>query len=157
MNAYRFVIGGIHCMAALFSLIYISRSRLDPAAADDAVDAIVETSVAHNAQADITGALVYSGTHFAQVLEGGEPAVRELMVRIERDPRHQQVTTIDSRIVSARRFGDWRMAYSGTATFMQQHLDALLPFEASASRPDAIERLYRLMRELAATGGVRQR
>lgn len=144
-------------MGALFSLIYISRSRLDPAAADGAVDAIVETSIAHNEQADITGALVYSGTHFAQVLEGGEAAVRELMARIERDVRHAQVTTIDSRVISDRRFGDWRMAYSGTATFMQQHIDALLPFEAAASRPDAIERLYQLMRELAATGGIRQR
>jgi hypothetical protein len=144
-------------MGALFSLIYISRSRLDPAAADEAIDAIVATSIAHNEQADITGALIYSGSHFAQVLEGGEPAVRELMARIERDPRHEHVTTIDSRTVSARRFGDWRMAYSGTATFMQKHIEALLPFEAAASRRDAIEQLYRLMRELAAAGGIRQR
>jgi hypothetical protein len=72
------------------------------------------------------------------------------------DARHDAVTTVDARQQTGRRFGDWQMAYCGTAVFVQQHVDAMLPVEAAAARPDRIERLRRLMRELAA-GGVSQR
>jgi len=108
----------------MLRLIYVSRSRLPEAEADDAVRAIVRVSRERNAREGISGALLFTGTGFAQVLEGGVDAVLLLMRDIERDSRHEAVEIVRQEKIAARRFGDWTMAYAGTSGYVRAQVEA---------------------------------
>ena len=78
----------------LVRLAYYSRNRLDTtqgALAERVSDLLVK-SVANNRKVDISGGLIFSKEWFAQVLEGDRVAVTGTYARIERDPRHAEVT-----------------------------------------------------------------
>ena len=64
-----------------------------------------------NAANGITGALVYAEGMFLQILEGDEVRVRDLMARIRRDVRHDNVIVLREGEVPAAIFGSWKMAY----------------------------------------------
>ncbi len=91
----------------LLRLQYVSRAAAD--LAPGAVQEIVAWSSAFNARADITGALIATGTHFSQVLEGPASAVEPLMASIARDPRHRDVRILYEATTARRRFGTWAM------------------------------------------------
>lgn len=141
-------------MMALLALLYVSRSQLADSDTDAALRAIIDRSVDWNGSVGITGALVHTGTHFAQILEGPANEVEALMARIAVDSRHTEVTIVWHAPLARRRFEGWSMAYCGTAVFMRDQVKALLAPGASAT---GIDRLQQLMRELAAAGGVSQR
>jgi hypothetical protein len=92
----------------LLRLQYVSRVAPDLAA--DAVQTIASRSVAFNARADVTGVLIFTGTHFSQILEGPPAAVQRLMESIRRDSRHRDVRMLYESAISKRRFADWSMA-----------------------------------------------
>lgn len=75
-----------------FQLLYISKL------ADDcdfsAMKELVEVARRRNPVLGITGALLFDGERFCQLLEGGEPEVRALMGRIAADPRHTRVRVL---------------------------------------------------------------
>lgn len=97
-----------------YQIIYSSASAT-PMQMDDLED-ILESARESNAQAGITGALVYVDGFFLQILEGDAKAVQELMGRIAKDVRHETVTVLKRGQVSAAAFSDWNMAYvSATA------------------------------------------
>ena len=92
----------------LLRLQYVSRAAVDLPA--DAVQAIVSWSAAFNARAHVTGALIFTGTHFSQVLEGPPSTVRPLMASISRDSRHRDIRMLYESAISKRRFAGWSMA-----------------------------------------------
>ncbi len=110
----------------LLSLLYVSRSTLSPDTAADAVRAIVATSRTRNPRLGLTGALLFTGEHFAQVLEGPAGTVDRVMAEIARDPRHREVIVVARDRIAARRFGSWSMAYSGPSQFVALHVTRLL-------------------------------
>jgi hypothetical protein len=63
-----------------------------------------------NAQAGITGALLYLDGRWAQILEGEYSAITSLFDRITRDSRHERVTLDYVIETEARLFADWSMA-----------------------------------------------
>lgn len=134
----------------LISLLYVSKAT--PAAdADDRVQAIVDVSIPRNAALNVTGALVFTGPYFAQVLEGPEEGVEELMVSIRRDRRHWDVDVVEIVEIPARRFPGWSLAYSGSASFVDQHLRALVEERVEGLRePILAERLIYLMHEFVS-------
>nr|1YRX_A Chain A, Structure of a novel photoreceptor: the BLUF domain of AppA from Rhodobacter sphaeroides [Cereibacter sphaeroides 2.4.1]1YRX_B Chain B, Structure of a novel photoreceptor: the BLUF domain of AppA from Rhodobacter sphaeroides [Cereibacter sphaeroides 2.4.1]1YRX_C Chain C, Structure of a novel photoreceptor: the BLUF domain of AppA from Rhodobacter sphaeroides [Cereibacter sphaeroides 2.4.1] len=73
---------------------------------------IVETSQAHNARAQLTGALFYSQGVFFQWLEGRPAAVAEVMTHIQRDRRHSNVEILAEEPIAKRRFAGWHMQLS---------------------------------------------
>lgn len=73
-------------------------------------EAIALAAAERNQRVQITGLLLYTPSHFLQVLEGEPRALGETMQRIARDPRHAELQVIDRREVDAREFGDWAMA-----------------------------------------------
>ena len=73
------------------SLLYVSRVTIDAAQRDAETASIIANARAYNPTVGITGGLVRSQDWFAQLLEGPTEAVRALMDRIERDPRHSDV------------------------------------------------------------------
>lgn len=74
------------------------------------LQAILATAQPFNRHHGITGCLLYEQGHFAQVLEGGESDLDELMRRIALDPRHHNVRIIWSGPVEQRMFEQWSMA-----------------------------------------------
>lgn len=131
-----------------YSLIYVSHSLLAPDAAEAAIDDIIATSVARNGREAITGALLYTGTNFVQILEGPEAAVQRLMDGIRRDPRHDQVDVLDTTVAPGM-FEGWSMAYIGDATYVTSHVRALIHEpKGSAALAEAVRRMRRLMHEM---------
>ncbi|MBS9719193.1 BLUF domain-containing protein [Tianweitania sp. BSSL-BM11] len=96
-------------------LVYYSRNEVDgdADALDAAIDEILSLSQRNNAQADVTGALLFNTGCFGQVLEGPRRAVEATFERIQRDPRHSDVTLLAFETTDARAFPNWSMAYVG--------------------------------------------
>ncbi len=93
----------------LKQLFYVSRVR--HVLSESGVRAILDTSRRNNRRADITGCLLFSGRHFAQILEGEEAAVTEVKERVRADPRHTGMTVAFEREIDMRRYQEWSMGY----------------------------------------------
>ena len=109
---------------SLYRLIYCSRNLIVPtpdgAAQDDTVErevrSILATSRARNQAAGITGALLFTASGFAQVLEGPRDAVEHAFERINADPRHRDVTVLSFTPIERRSFPEWSMGFCGQTT-----------------------------------------
>jgi len=75
------------------------------------VRAIISTSIVRNRRHDITGLLVASQSHFAQVLEGNNQNMSALMDLIQKDSHHLAIKVLVDRPIARRLFGRWSMAY----------------------------------------------
>jgi hypothetical protein len=71
--------------------------------------AIAEAAAQRNLRVSLTGLLLYTPSHFVQVLEGDHDAIDETLLRIRSDPRHTHVVIIDDREVASREFRAWGM------------------------------------------------
>jgi hypothetical protein len=136
---------------SVYFLLYVSRSLLRLPGQSGEVDRIVAVARRENARLGVTGALIFTRAHFAQVLEGDRQAVETLMARIRGDSRHDRVTVVAEGPRDERLFPQWSMAYSGGSLYVDRHIKPLL---APAAEPGATaplaEKLVRLMREFAA-------
>jgi len=104
----------------LYRLIYCSRNVI---AEDLTLDrdhsikgeirAILSIARQRNEADNLTGALLYTASGFAQVLEGDRDVVERTFERISRDPRHADVTALSFTPTERRSFPDWSMAFSG--------------------------------------------
>ncbi len=92
----------------LHQLFYVSRAT--PKMSED-VQKIITVACAHNAPLHVTGALVFSGKFFAQVLEGRPEDLEALMCSIRRDPRHTIMWEWPSRPAEARWYPNWSMGH----------------------------------------------
>ena len=93
-----------------FRLIYRSHSCIP---ADDQATGLADifsVARANNKRLGVTGALLLTESWFVQALEGDESVVRGLYERISEDPRHEDVTVIESAPVDRRVFSRWAMA-----------------------------------------------
>ena len=118
----------------LKELTYTSLARLDLQASD--LEAIHRTAREVNALEGITGLLIFNGTHFLQIVEGGEDAIADLVARLRRDLRHSALEIRDERKVAERVFPDWSMEmvrvstrYSEARETLTEHLPDELPGE----------------------------
>ena len=127
--------------AGVYHLLYCSQAvRLF---GEEELADLLEASLAWNARCDITGLLCYGNGHFVQVLEGEAAAVEELFARIQRDRRHYHVHVLSRGVGPARRFDDWRMAFTKTQThefywlitFLQAHHHHLLLRQIPIAEP----------------------
>jgi hypothetical protein len=64
-----------------------------------------------NHRAGISGALLFNGSAFAQVLEGPLDAVEAIFEAIQCDDRHSDVVMLRNAAAEARVFSGWSMAY----------------------------------------------
>ena len=106
------------------------------------VDAITEVARARNESLEVTGALVSTDSHFAQVLEGPPEAVDAVMTSILADPRHRDVNVLTEGEADKRLFLGWSLAYAGRATYVAGMIAPLL---TGSDRLDA-GRLYDCIR-----------
>lgn len=99
--------------APLLRLTYYSRNAITDACADAPreVERILTAAKRNNACGGITGVLLRSEGHFAQLLEGPPEAVERAFERVRRDWRHADLVVLRRRPAQARMFDGCPMAH----------------------------------------------
>ena len=102
-------------MSDLYRLVYASKNLLAGSESDlaSSVLQILKASQRNNAPADVSGALLFNKGAFAQVLEGPRRQVEDTFERIQRDPRHGDVTVLQCGSVESRGLANRSMAFVG--------------------------------------------
>jgi hypothetical protein len=109
---------------SLYRMIYCSRNviaRAIPEAAtpegmEQEIRAILATARRCNTASNVTGALLFTASGFAQVLEGPREVVEQTFERISSDPRHTDVTALSFTPIERRSFPDWSMGFHSQAS-----------------------------------------
>ena len=131
--------------------IYISESRIPTGNADKAVRDIVNFSIHRNRSLKITGALLFTGLHFAQYIEGTPASAEALKISIMRDQRHGEIRTIADEPFSHRHFLDWSLAYAGPSRFVANTIEGALSKVIQRGHHNT-DRLVKLMTEFTIQG-----
>jgi hypothetical protein len=94
----------------LQQLIWVS-AAVCPFSRDD-LQRLLERGRTRNQARGITGILLYHKESFLQLMEGPSAEVEYVFEnRIQKDPRHTDVTVLLSRTVAERSFPDWSMGF----------------------------------------------
>jgi hypothetical protein len=107
----------------LSQVFYVSRSLAKPVE----VEQILQGARRQNHQHGVTGALLFTGGHFAQLLEGPSQAIAITMAVISADRRHEGLKRLLDGEITQRRFDGWSMAFikaPGADDLMEQLLAA---------------------------------
>ena len=129
-------------------LIYASKNKIE-VDVDVSCEQIIAGATIRNAQLNLTGALIFTGTHFAQVLEGDPKNIDILMASVKRDPRHQMLSVVYQSPAAERLFPDWKMAYQGPSRFVSRHVTHLIDAKFGSNQKQATEWLVKLAREFS--------
>lgn len=70
---------------------------------------------------------------FAQILEGPETAIRELLSRITDDPRHCNLRVLADGPIDQRCYANWSMEYLIPSDFVHKQIEGFLE-QAKAAR-----------------------
>ncbi|HEY0044526.1 MAG TPA: BLUF domain-containing protein [Allosphingosinicella sp.] len=132
----------------MISLLFFSRSRLRMPGDEREIDSIVTRARARNAAVGVTGALVFTFKHFAQILEGQREQIDMILARMQTDPRHEAMRVVDVRDCTTRHFDGFSLAYCGPSLYVERHIKPLIE---GAEDPLAVDRLRLLLCELART------
>lgn len=136
--------------ADLWAFGYVSRSCIPLEDHAAAVMRIVTDSIEWNRSMEITGAMLDTGEHFAQLVEGPRAGLVDLRNKLEIDPRHCALVRFEWGPVSHRRFGDWALTYSGSASFFARYLRRM--HEDALCERNA-DRLITMMQQFAGGSG----
>jgi hypothetical protein len=96
----------------MLSLVYLS-DAVRPMSSSD-LDQILLDARAFNADAGVTGLLVYAQQRFLQVIEGPAPAVEGAFAQAAGSSKHRLLRPTRASI-SQRRFPDWSMGFTEAA------------------------------------------
>ena len=112
----------------LITVAYVSSATHEYTQAELAE--ILAVSRERNARDGITGLLLYHAGNIIQVLEGPEAAVRATIARIQRDPRHHQITILLDQPIGERAFAGWAMGYRHVETISPEDGELYAAFRA---------------------------
>lgn len=132
----------------LHSWLYVSSSRLSVADSPAALENLVSVSRSRNAGLGVTGALLFTGTRFLQVIEGPQASIAALQASIRSDSRHENVATLKEGAVTERQFEGWLLAYAGASQFVARRLEQALQ-HAELDSPHAAASLIHLLEEFS--------
>lgn len=138
---------------ALISLLYVSNAKLETSNADAALAALLAAARNHNTALGISGALIFTGASFAQILEGEAAPVRQLLAKILVDPRHSDIVVLKEWPIDERLFQDWALAYAGPSAYVGRIMAKPLDQALRGADPD-IGQLVRLLVQFATSGGT---
>ena len=98
----------------LYKIVYCSKNYIagTPGELDSEMLQILNTARANNSRQSVTGALLFNSGYFAQVLEGPQASIERIFEQIQRDPRHGDVTVLESGATPERIFPEWSMAHA---------------------------------------------
>ena len=134
----------------LLQLLYCSRNCISgtPAETAEHVATILASAQANNSRAGVTGGLLFNTVFFAQVLEGPSEQVERIFEQIQRDPRHSDLTVLQSKLVDSRDFPEWSMAFAGTVSEASHPLISASVAAAIANPSIAGKQVLELLRSL---------
>ena len=93
-------------------------SELAPAMPSTVVGQILRQSRDRNHRLKLSGALLFDGERFCQLLEGEPDTAQALMRRIERDTRHHNVKMLLDRLSAGpRMMTQWQCGYADHEAF----------------------------------------
>lgn len=133
---------------SLYRCVYVSSAKLGPVNTDEQIARIVDHATVANAAMRVTGALMYDGTRFAQLLEGPIMSAERLAERIARDPRHSRLVFLEKQLVKRRLFDGFSLAYMGNSLFVERTI-ALPLFSDDRRSNFALRQLIQMMQEFA--------
>lgn len=96
-------------VTALISVVYVSVA--DPLIREEDIAAILLSARRNNARDGLTGALIYNGHNFMQLLEGPAREVDACLDTIRSDARHSGMVEVRRRAIEVREFAEWSMLY----------------------------------------------
>jgi hypothetical protein len=141
----------------LYRLIYYSRNVIPDIAPDATVEetiaSILSSARVANKANNITGALMFTASGFAQALEGARDVVERTFERICADPRHTDVTVLSFTPTERRCFPDSPLGFAAqTSADISDPLAALLGDLGSAgpratTGSDVLRMLERVVRQ----------
>ena len=138
--------------ATTFRLIYRSRDLIPEEGRKKELGDLFGVARSQNKERHVCGALLLTEETFVQVLEGEEEVVRDLFAHIERDPRHDSVTVLESGVVAAPAFSRWAMAKvaeGGEPDIpLIAHVDGISPAAGRGTTPEQDE-ILAFMRDAA--------
>lgn len=110
----------------MFRLIYKSTARFEPRDMLEPrnLPAILLSARCRNAELGLSGVLVYTGSGFLQVLEGGRSEVMAVFERLLVDRRHRSLSVIEMGEAEERRFEGWSMGFLGMSQSVEAQLEA---------------------------------
>jgi len=136
---------------SLYRLVYYSHNLVayDASAFANEVDDILFKSRRNNDRDDITGALMFNGGCFAQVLEGPLGSIEAAFERIQQDERHGEVSLLSLDPVESRSFPNWAMGFVGLSDENAVRFAGV--GAASGFDPSILDgnELHRVLRDLA--------
>ncbi|WP_438971549.1 diguanylate phosphodiesterase [Methylophaga sp.] len=91
----------------LYQLIY--KSTATRPFSEHELSQLLKCCQYNNAQVNVTGVLLYDGTHFLQVLEGRFSVLNKLIGKIESDQRHASIVTLIKEPIVKREYVNWSM------------------------------------------------
>jgi len=118
--------------ANLWTISYISRATSPDDMSEAHLCRLCSLAQKYNASAQITGVLTFHNGAFAQILEGPEPALRELLRRITVDTRHYNLRVLADGPINQRSSADWSMEYLSPSNFVRKQIDGVLQQAKSA-------------------------
>ena len=133
----------------MYQWVYVSQCTIAENDLQQAIATIVEVGRSRNADLRVTGALFFTGTHFAQLLEGPPSGIMALRSSILADRRHRDVITVLDGRIRARRLKSWSLAYSGSSLVLSRAVQRCIRERGGAGQKGAAT-LVSLMLEIAA-------
>jgi hypothetical protein len=99
-----------------------------------------------NKAKNITGLLVFDGSHFFQYLEGEHEEVKALFNKIEMDPRHTSVTLLSSEEVSEKLFARWAMKLFLPENFVMEDRVHILDLLSQKHEKESIPQILKSLK-----------
>ena len=125
------------------TLCYISHATFEMPMQMQHLSDILTESRQFNARHDIHGVLYFADGQFLQCLEGQIEDVEQLMQRIRRDPRHQNINVIFQQPITQALFASWSMKFISRQHpikqfFQSQHYGQFCPDKLSSEQLQAL-------------------
>jgi hypothetical protein len=115
---------------------------------------ILETAQRNNSNSDLTGMLCFNSKIFLQALEGSREAINTLYGKLNKDPRHYNLTLIKYEPIVERYWPDWSMAFAAASTnnkrmYLKYGMQSV--FNPYGMQGDQVEKLIMEMSEANVT------
>ena len=110
----------------LWTISYVSRATSPDSVTEADLAALCRSAQKYNAKAQITGILTFHKGAFAQILEGPEPALRDLLRRITEDTRHYNLRVSADGPIDQRCYAYWSMEYLVPSVFVHKQIEGFL-------------------------------
>lgn len=137
-------------MPDLYNLAYISKNTIhgDAEEIKNEILKILASAHRNNPAKGVTGALLYSGGYFCQVIEGPADVLEDLYETIQMDDRHGDVSVLHFEPIEARGFSEWAMALAGIEDDTRFNIEGVLSSKDELQMKEAGKNLVNVLEHM---------